>query len=170
LTGFGFFGPSAKHDVPEGGFCISAFAIMKKRGSVLVVKPRPHARWEEEWAPNWRIYDAAGLQAEYERWRLPSTFIRQGESPEDALARIMADQLGIREYRSGPPSLQNFYEPSRRYPGKMHWDYCFVFYISTHEEVKESPWLAASRYVKPSDETVQYGSAQGGLLPRLKLR
>jgi hypothetical protein len=52
----------------------------------------------------------------------------------------------------------------------MHWDYCFVFNVSTHEEVKESPWLAASRYVRASDETVQYGSAQGALLPRLKLR
>src|SRR5580658_4068075 len=120
LTRFGFFGPSARHDVPEGGFCISAFAIIKKRGRVLVIMPRPHARWEDEWAPNWRIYDAAGLQTEYARWRLPSTFIREGESPEEALARIMTDQLGVREYRSGPPSLQNFYEPSRRYPGKMH--------------------------------------------------
>ena len=169
MTRFGFFGPSERNDVPEGGFCISAFAIMKKRGKVLAIKPRAHVRWEEEWAPNWRVYDAAGLKAELEKWRLPSTYMKEGEGPEQALSRIMLDQLGVKVYSVRLSSLQNFYEPSRRYPGKMHWDYCFVFNVSTHEEVKESPWLSNPRYVKASDQNMEFGSAQGGLLARLKL-
>ncbi|MDA4114803.1 MAG: hypothetical protein OK474_12235 [Thaumarchaeota archaeon] len=82
MTRFGFFGPSARHDVPEGGFCISAFAIIRKRGRLLAVKPRAHVRWGEEWAPNWRVYDAPELQAEFERWRLPSTYVKEGRAPK----------------------------------------------------------------------------------------
>ena len=122
---------------------------------------------ELSWAPNWRVYDAAGLKAELEKWRLPSTYVMEGEAPEHALSRIMLDQLGVKVYSVRSSSLQNFYEPSRRSPGEMHWDYCFVFSVSIHEEVKESRWLYGPRYVKPSDADVEYGSAQGGLLTRL---
>jgi hypothetical protein len=81
----------------------------------------------------------------------------------------MLDQLGIRNYRVRSSSLQNFYEPSRRYPGKMHWDYCFVFEVSTREEVKESPWLSTPTYAKLSHGNLEFGSSQAGLLTRLGL-
>ena len=83
------------------------------------------------------------------------------------LVSFLEDQLGVKVYSVRSSSLQNFYEPSRRSPGEMHWDYCFVFSVSIHEEVKESRWLYGPRYVKPSDADVEYGSAQGGLLTRL---
>ncbi|MDA4114804.1 MAG: hypothetical protein OK474_12240 [Thaumarchaeota archaeon] len=81
----------------------------------------------------------------------------------------MIDQLRVEDYRVSSSSLQNFYEPSRRYPGKMHWDYCFVFNVSIKEEVKESPWLSSSRYLDTGEGKIEYGSAQGGLLTRLRL-
>jgi ADP-ribose pyrophosphatase YjhB (NUDIX family) len=163
---FAFFGPSEKHFVPEGGFCISVFAIVRKERSVLLIKPRENARWEE-WAPNWRVYDPASMMAEMRKWRLPGTYVIQGEAPEAGLHRVLEDQLGVKRYSSGPPVLLNFYGLSRRYPGKMHWDYCFLFEVSTDEEVTESPWLAESTFIDPSQSRLELGSAHGEILERL---
>lgn len=75
------FGPSEKHSVIKGGFCISVFAVASKDESVLVVKPKEHPRWKEEWAPNWRLYDPEMLSGGYRSWRFPSSYIREGEAP-----------------------------------------------------------------------------------------
>jgi ADP-ribose pyrophosphatase YjhB (NUDIX family) len=163
---FAFFGPSEKHFVPDGGFCISAFAIVRTEDSVLLIRPRENARWAE-WAPNWRVYDTAGLAAEMAKWRLPGTYLMQGEAPEAGLRRVMENQLGVRLYSSGHAVLLNFYEPSRRYTGKMHWDYCFIFDVSTDEKVAESPWLAESTFIDPSGAKPELGSAQGEILEKL---
>jgi ADP-ribose pyrophosphatase YjhB (NUDIX family) len=136
---FAFLGPSSKNNIPEGGFCISIFALIRKKEGILFVRPQQNLRWEE-WAPNWSIYDSMSIATEMEKWRLPSSYVKEGESPEEGLRRVMEDQLGASRYSSEGPVLLNFYEPSRRYPGKMHWDYCFVFEVSMTEEAKKSPW------------------------------
>jgi hypothetical protein len=47
MNKFSFFGPSEKHFVPSGGFCISAFAIARKKEDVLVLRPAKHEKWED---------------------------------------------------------------------------------------------------------------------------
>jgi hypothetical protein len=76
---FALFGPSDKHYVVQGGFCISTFAIVKKDSLVLLLKPKEHPKWFEEWAPNWRLYDSELLLNEYSRWRFPSSYVGEGE-------------------------------------------------------------------------------------------
>jgi len=169
MNRFGFFGPTEKHDKTPGGFCISAFALVERGGRLLLLRPRAHRKWEQEWAPNYRIYDSSQLEQEMARWRLPSTYVKQGESPREALDRVAMDQLGIRKYTVGQSSLENFYDKSRRYPGKMHWDYCFVFPVSTEEQIKSKPWIAEVEYLDPKSVTGKLGSAQEFLLARLKL-
>lgn len=100
MTRFGFFGPSNDHDVPPGGFCISVFALIRKGEAVLVLKPKKDPRWEQEWSPNWRIYEPEHLEREMASWRLPSSYVKEGESPATALDRVMRDQMGNKGLRS----------------------------------------------------------------------
>ncbi|MDG6940349.1 MAG: NUDIX hydrolase [Nitrososphaerota archaeon] len=167
MTKFGFIGPTARHDVPGGGFCISVFAVIRKGESVLLVRPKAHEKWQEEWAPNWRVYEPEMLEREMRAWRLPSAYVKEGEAPEGALSRVMREQLGISRYKVAASSLENFYDPSRRFPGQMHWDYCFVFEVSTEEDVKKQPWLDAAEYV--AARGAEFGSAQEDLAKRVGL-
>jgi hypothetical protein len=49
----------------------------------------------------------------------------------------------------------------------MHWDYCFVFEVSTEEEVREKPWLAEVKFVDPSSDRPELGSSHGDILKRV---
>ncbi len=153
----------------KGGFCISSFAIIRKDDSrVLLVKPKEHEKWMEEWAPNWRLYGPELLSNEYKNWRFPSSYVREGESPDKTLKRIVEDQLGIKSYQVLSSKLLNFYEPSRRYPGMMHWDYCFVYQVRANEDLTIKPWFSSVAYIDPKTlELKDFGSAQGSLLPEL---
>ena len=164
--GFAFFGPSDGHFVPEGGFCISVFAVLRKGDSVLLVKARENERWKE-WAPNWGVYEPTRRSADVGKWRFPSSYVKQGEAPETALRRVVEDQLGLTSYSSGPFKLLNFYEPSRRYPGKMHWDYCFVFEVSAEGTPRPQPWLAEVEYIDLKSKPV-LGSAQDAIFEALQ--
>ncbi len=170
MTEFAYFGPTEKHSMPKGGFCISAFAVAKENDRVLLLKPRDHPRWAEEWAPNWRRYSPETLLHEYGSWRFPSSYVKEGESPEETLARIIREQLELRSYEIMSSRLLSFYEPSRSFPGTMHWDYCFVYGVRLNERASSKPWCTAVEYVvttglKPGD----FGSAQGSLASELKL-
>ncbi|MDG6985740.1 MAG: NUDIX hydrolase [Nitrososphaerota archaeon] len=170
MAEFAYFGPTEKHSSPKGGFCISAFAVAKENDRVLLLKPRDHPRWAEEWAPNWRRYTPDTLLHEWESWRFPSSYVKEGESPEDTLSRIIREQLELRSYEVISSRLLNFYEPSRSFPGSMHWDYCFVYEVALKERASLKPWFSAVEYVatvglKPGE----FGSAQGSLASELKL-
>lgn len=161
------FGPSSKHHVVQGGFCISVFAIIKKADSILVVKPKPHQKWKE-WAPNWQLYEEERLETEFSKWRFPSSYVNEGEHPDDTLARILRGQLGIKDYEVKAWRLVNFYTPSRRYPGKMHWDYCFLYDVKTEQTPSKKPWLEKLEFVARSElKEDDFGSAQGSLLEYL---
>ncbi|MGI0090301.1 MAG: NUDIX domain-containing protein [Nitrososphaerales archaeon] len=164
-TQFALLGPSEKHCLIQGGFCMSAFAIIKKDSRVLLVKPRDHPRWKEEWAPNWRLYDTESLSNEFRSWRFPSSYVREGESPEDTLTRLVKEQLGISSLEVMTSRLLNFYGPSRMYPDKMHWDYCFVYDVKVNETPTLKPWYSALEYADLRTlDAKDFGSSQGGLL------
>ncbi|MEM0117768.1 MAG: hypothetical protein QXV32_04920 [Conexivisphaerales archaeon] len=162
---YALFGPSPKHFVPKGGFCISVFAVIERERKVLLLRPKQHQRWQE-WAPNWRLYDEAGISVELSRWRFPSSYVAIGEHPDETLQRIMFSQLGIRNY-SAPEGMKlySFYSPSRRYPGEYHWDYCFLYRVETDGEPVKSEWIDELGYFELERmKEEDFGSAQGGLL------
>ena len=142
---------------------------MVKDGRVLLLKAAPHELWDQ-WAPNWKIYTPERAAEDTKRWRFPSAYIKEGEAPEDALARVMKEQLGIENYQVESSTLENFYNPSGRYPGKMHWDYCFVYRVRTSENPRKQDWLAHVEYLDLKGLTEEeFGSAQGDLARRLGL-
>ncbi len=165
---FAFLGPTDQHYVMKGGFCISSFAIIREGSKLLLVKPLDHPRWLGEWAPNWRIYDPVSLSEEYRRWRFPSTYHFEGEAPEEALGRVMVEQLGLPQYAVTNHRLKSYFSPSRRFPGEMHWDYCFFFEISLKDPPVGRPWFSAVEFREGSSlRPLEFGSAQGALLEDL---
>ena len=169
-AGFARFGPGPRYTIPEGGFCISSFAILRKRGKVLLVKPSRHEKWLQEWAPDLGIFEGERLEKQLRSWRFPSTYVKQGEAPDDALRRVVRDQLDVKAYAVTSSRFYNFYDPSTFFPGKMHWDYCFVYGISAPGEVHSKPWFSAVEYVQVSKlRPEDFGSAQGDLAKALRL-
>ncbi len=151
---------------------MSAFAIIKKGNAVLAGKPASHERWQAEWASNWRGYDKQKMDREMVSWRLPSSYIFEGESTDETLRRIMNNQLGINEYKIDSSRLVNYYEPSTRDPRVRHWDYCFVYYVETNQEptAKNLPWFSYLGFVTSNDlRKEDFGSGIGDLAESLGL-
>ena len=135
------FGPDA--GTPPGGFCLSVFLFVRRAGGVLVGRMAESPRWETEWAPNLRLYDAPMRGAAFAALRFPATYLRVGEAPRDAALRIWRDQLGFTE----PPDLSPVLVlseagPSRRHPGNDHWDVVFHYEAMPPNDFAKPPHWA----------------------------
>jgi hypothetical protein len=119
--------------------CISVFAIVKRGGRVLVGVPEWSERWTREWISSLLSYSQdERLEAERQT-RLPSTYIYEGEHPEDALKRIMNDQLGVKKFSLSTPKIFSYNSPSDWYPGNDHWDLVFVYRVATSQAPRKRP-------------------------------
>ena len=76
------------------------FALEKGTLKVGVFPGKPPG--VSSWA---NLHAQEELQEAYREKRLPSTYLLEGEHPEDALRRIMRQQLGIPEYSSSGPRV-----------------------------------------------------------------
>jgi ADP-ribose pyrophosphatase YjhB (NUDIX family) len=168
MRGYAYYSP--KTDAAPGGLCISAFAIVRRGGQFLALRPRDHPKWAE-WAPNWDAYDAERRAKQFELWRLPAAYVREGEHPDDAARRILTEQLGavrcfVRSHR-----LLTFHDPSNRFPGAKHWDLCFVYEADAEPASAERlPWVGELRWAGPGDLRADaFGSAIGDLALELGL-
>ena len=170
-TSFAYYGPTSKHFRPEGGFCISVFALIHDaKRHVLLVRPRDVRKWTKEWSPNIRLMNADRLMKFKKSWVFPGSYIREGESPDNTLRRMMRDQLGVSSYHVQSQKLYNFYDPSYMYPGKMHWDYCFVYNVRFSKKRIKRPWISTAEYVDVGSLTsTDFSSAQGDLAEALGL-
>ena len=125
------YGPPDRYESPpSAGMCISVFAIVRpeKRQGVLVGVPKPGERWLSEWVSGWRMYSKEELANIYQQWRLPSGYLEEGEHPDDAVRRVIEDQIHIRRYNvSKNPKIYSYSSASDWYPGKYHWDLVFVY-------------------------------------------
>jgi hypothetical protein len=159
---FARYGPADRYEsVPGAGMCISAFGLVRRQGKkgVLLGLPRQDARWISEWVSGWKNYDEKELTESYSQWRLPSTYLMEGENPEDALRRVMADQLEMQDYtisRKGP-MVFSYNTPSDWYPGYNHWDLALVYDVKVKQKsqpsVKSLPkWWQELYYVKKKKE------------------
>jgi len=112
--------PPRISEIPDGGFCISAFVVLNKKGKpneVLLGKLDTKADWEH----------VGGLGRERAEtnskgWMLPGCQLLYGESPQDAAARILAEMLGMPDQKlEGPAVFSEVYGPA------SHWDLEFIF-------------------------------------------
>jgi len=151
---FASYGPSDHYEeAPAAGMCIRVFAIVRRAGKkgVLLGQPKQDARWITEWLNSWKNYSEKELFEAYQQWRLPSSYLREAEHPEDALKRVMVDQVVIREYSVSKkgPRVFSYSASSDWYPGNNHWDLAFVYDVKVRTKGKEIPkWWQELEFVK----------------------
>jgi len=154
---FARYGPADRYETPPGaGMCISVFGIVRRQGKkgVLVGLPKPDNRWASEWISAWRTYPEKELAESYRQWRLPSSYLMEGENPDDAIRRILKDQLEIDDFSLSKkgPKIFSYNSPSEWYPGNSHWDLALVYDVkvkSKDKPVKNIPkWWQELYFVK----------------------
>lgn len=115
---------SSIHEVPSGGFCLSVFLFVTPRdrpAETLWGRPEPSAEWELRAG-----YRAAGVSDR--EWLLPASILHFGESPDDAVERIIRHQLArSRVSLSRPQVVSEVYSPRGRPEWKDHWDLRFLY-------------------------------------------
>jgi ADP-ribose pyrophosphatase YjhB (NUDIX family) len=126
--------PPRIKEIPEGGFCISAFVIISKKGNpnqVLMGRLNTAAPWDH----------IGGLDQERVRrhskgWMLPSSGLIFGESPRKAAERILSEQLGLSDERLEGPLVF-----SEIYGDKGHWDIEFLFLGERSDIHSHNAWV-----------------------------
>lgn len=112
--------PPRMKEVPEGGFCISAFVIISKNNKpeqVLMGRINKKAPWDHIGA-----LDPERVERHSTGWMLPSSALMLGEPPRQAADRILTEQLGV-----GDQSLEGPFVFSEIYGPLNHWDLEFLF-------------------------------------------
>ncbi len=164
------YGPAPRYGLPEAGFCASSFVLVHNGKGVLAGVPRDHRKWREQWQPNINVYRPRDQEAEFRSWRLPAAFLLEGEHPDDTARRVMRDQLRIPLKRLEPPTIRTFYDPSSWYPGRRHYDMCFVYEVKGAPPREMPPWWQRLEVVEPRFlRKVELGSAMGDLVRELRL-
>jgi ADP-ribose pyrophosphatase YjhB (NUDIX family) len=126
--------PPRINEIPDGGFCLSSFVILNRRG-------RPNevllGRLDSS-NPDWeRIGGLNKERAELNSkgWMLPACQLLYGESPREAADRILGELLGMPEQRlEGPAVFSEVYGP------KWHWDLDFLFTGEASEARPHPAW------------------------------
>lgn len=125
--------PPRISEIPEGGFCISSFVVLNRKGrpnEVLLGKLDTKADWE-------RIggLDKDRAESNSKGWMLPGCHLLYGESPQDAASRILSEMLGMPGQKlEGPEVFSEVYGP------KNHWDIEFIFTGEAEEAKPHSAW------------------------------
>ena len=164
---FARYGPTDHYeDAPAAGMCMSVFVLARRPGKkgVLIGLPKQDEKWITEWISAWRSYTEKELSEAYEQWRLPSSYLREGEHPEEAVRRIMEDQIGIGDYSLSKkgPQVFSYNSPSDWYQGNNHWDLAFVYDVKVRKGAKElqvPKWWRELEFVKKKKDflTKDYG-------------
>lgn len=111
--------PQAQGQQSDEVVHISSFAIIKKGDRILLAK-----RLRPEFT--------AG------KWTIPSSIINVGEHPEEAVKRIVREQVGAEARSTKLLDIQSY--------GDKHWDLCFVYEVSVDGTGKISPDIELVEY------------------------
>ena len=79
-------------ELPDGGMCLSSFLVISESDSKRVLMGHLNPK-----APSGSLgaLDESRIQAHSKGWMLPSSHLIVHESPQEAAARILKEQLGI---------------------------------------------------------------------------
>jgi len=156
--------------VPKGGFCVSAFLIVRnRRGDVLLGQPRIHPDWPEKGClPTWRV---RAVQKEG-GWILPASHFLMDESPRHAADRIMRIWAGIPRGNPKLLGVESEVMPTNLRIGSgrtrrrvNHWALCFVYGLTTSVTPKPRPaWKRLEFIPVRALRSTTIGRAHGDLL------
>ncbi|HKN06139.1 MAG TPA: NUDIX hydrolase [Thermoplasmata archaeon] len=163
--------------VPVGGFCVSAFLIVRnRRGDVLLGQPKEHHDWPEKGClPIWRVRDVRKENG----WILPASHFLMDEAPEDAATRIMRGWAGISVGKPRLLGVESEVMPTGAKIGSgrtrrrvNHWALCFIYELKTNRLPRPPRAWAELKFVPVGElGTIHIGRSHGDLLlPYLKNR
>ena len=144
--------PMTTHEIPESGFCLSAFLVIGETGhpdNILMGHLDPSAPWDHVGA-----LDPERAEANSKGWMLPSSHLMIGESRQAAAERILKEQLGLpASPLKGPFVFSEVYGP------KNHWDLEFIF-VGERDQVGQHPVWKELMFVDvnatPREEIARY--------------
>lgn len=167
------FGPPDRawfSHVPKGGFCVSAFLIVRnRRGDVLLGRPKEHLDWPEKGClPMWRVRDVLKENS----WILPASHFLMDESPDDAAVRIMRAWAGISQGTPRLLGVESEVMPTQAWVGSgkvrrrvNHWAMCFVYELRTNRLPKPPRAWAELKFVPVRElKATRIGRNHGDLL------
>ncbi|PSN99834.1 hypothetical protein B9Q05_11280 [Candidatus Marsarchaeota G2 archaeon ECH_B_1] len=111
--------------IPDGGMCLSVFLVItqKTTGLVLMGKVNPEfAEWEHIGAIN-----RERLLRIADKWMLPASHFIVYESPNDAVKRVLKEQLSMQNLELKGPFVYSEVYDIERANIKNHWDLEFVY-------------------------------------------
>lgn len=159
------YGPAPRYGMPDAGFCASSFVLVHHGRKVLAGIPQDHRKWREQWQPNISTYRPQDQEAEFQSWRLPAAFLFEGEHPDDTARRVMKDQIRLAPRKLERPAIYAFYDRSNWYPGRRHYDLCFVYEVHNSGPREVPAWWERLEFVEPAFLRKQeLGSAMSDLL------
>ena len=136
--------------VPRGGFCVSAFLIVRnERGDLLLGRPRPHRYWAERGClPNFRVRELIRQN----QWILPASHFLMNESPAHAARRVARTWAGLPRTQPRLVSVDSELFPLRSGPGTArhpshHWALCFTFEATSDRRPRPGPLWAELSFV-----------------------
>jgi hypothetical protein len=145
--------PSWLIHVPPAGLCLSAFVIIRKKGSILLGRPHAVRAWPEK--GGLPVQHAAEIEKS-RSWLIPATHLLMEEAPDHAARRIANHWAGV----GGVPKfvmVQSHIRPSKQWKseletrvGRSHWDICFIYELRTKTDPKPRPWWSETRFFSPS--------------------
>lgn len=151
--------PSWLIHVPSTGLCLSAFVIIRKRGSILLGRPHAHDSWPEKGGFPKR--HAARIEKDG-LWLLPATHLLMEEAPDRAARRIANQWAGVKgvpkfvmvqshlRLPRQPRSVLRSKKQSQRKRTRLHhWDICFVYELKAGTNPKPKPWWLETRFISP---------------------
>lgn len=141
------YGPAPRYGMPDAGFCASSFVLVRHGRKILAGIPEDHRKWREQWQPNISTYRPQDQEAEFASWRLPAAFLYEGEHPDATARRVLEDQLQIPPKRLDRPAIFSFYDRSSWYPGRRHFDLCFVYELHNSAPHEVPPWWERLEFV-----------------------
>jgi ADP-ribose pyrophosphatase YjhB (NUDIX family) len=116
------------NEIPEAGFCISAFIVLSKIGNpdeVVMGHLNPETDWNHIGA-----LDHERAERNSKGWMLPSCHLLIEESPDDAARRILKEQLGVEDQKLMRPEVfSEAYSSGKVWETAPlnHWDLQFIF-------------------------------------------
>lgn len=130
--------------MPQAGVCISVFIIARRRGSILLGRPRSNDAW-----PTKGGYPKSGaLKLERDgSWLLPATHFLVEDSPDEAAHRVTREWAGLKQ---NPRFVQTQSHLRPRKRGN-HWDLCFIYEVSARNPPEPKPWWSEMRFASPSE-------------------
>ncbi len=118
--------PISINQIPEEGFCLSSFVILRSRANpsaVLLGRMNPAAAWDHIGA-----MDRERVESHRKGWMIPSSHLIFGEAPEAAARRVLSEQLGLVDLPlRGPQVISEVWGPGRASGQGGHWDIEFLF-------------------------------------------